>query len=55
MTANLARAQDRAMLELAREDAKKTLEEDPNLEKYMDLRKVLIYRYGDKMGLAYMA
>ncbi len=55
MVANLARAQDRVMLELAREDAKKTLEESPSLEKYKDLREVLIHRYGDKIGFSYMA
>jgi len=55
MMANLARAQDRVMLELAKEDANKTLKEDPNLEKYVDLKKVLIHRYGDKMGFSYMA
>lgn len=55
MVANLARVQDRALLELAREDAKKLLEEDPRLEKHKDLKKVLLHRYGDRMDLSYVA
>ncbi len=55
MVANLARAQDRALLEFAREDAKRLLEEDPLLEKNPDLKKVLLHRYGDRMDLSYMA
>ncbi len=55
MVANLARAQDRAMLELVREDAKRLLEKDPQLKKHPDLRKILIRRYGEKMDFSYMA
>ncbi len=53
--ANLARALDRELLVKAREDAKEILEEDPKLEKYKNLRELLLYRYGDKIDLSYIA
>jgi len=53
--ANLARAQDRIILEQAREDATEIIKEDPSLENYKDLKKLLLYRYGDKMDLSYIA
>jgi ATP-dependent DNA helicase RecG len=55
MVANLARAQDRAILELAREDARRLLEGDPRLERHTDLKRVLLHRYGDRMDLSYVA
>lgn len=53
--ANLARAQDRILLQQAKEDAIELIKEDPNLENYNDLKRVLLYRYGDKMDLSYIA
>lgn len=53
--ANLSRAQDRALLEKAREYAKEIIEEDPSLEKYPDLKMVLLHRYEEKMDLSYIA
>ncbi len=53
--ANLARAHDRAVLLNAREDARQLLEEDPRLEKHRELRELLLYRYGDKLDLSYIA
>lgn len=53
--ANLARAQDRIILEQAKEDATEIIKEDPSLENYKDLKKLLLYRYGDKMDLSYIA
>ncbi|MCS7262023.1 MAG: ATP-dependent DNA helicase RecG [Aquificaceae bacterium] len=53
--ANLARAQDRAFLEKAKEDALELLREDPQLSKHPELRKVLLHRYGSKIDLSYMA
>jgi len=53
--ANLARARDRAVLQKAREDAQKILEEDPKLEGYPELREMLLYRYGDRLDLSYIA
>ncbi len=55
MVANLARPQDRKLLELASQDAKSLIEKHPNLEAYPDLRLLLSYRYGDKMDLSYIA
>ncbi len=53
--ANLARARDKAVLQKAREDAQKLLEEDPRLESYTELREMLLYRYGEKLDLSYIA
>ena len=53
--ANLARSRDRAVLQRAREDAQKLLEEDPKLEKHTHLKEMLLYRYGDRLDLSYIA
>ena len=53
--ANLARSLDRFLLEKAREDAKHLIEQDRNLSAYENLRKLLLYRYGDKMDLSLIA
>ncbi len=53
--ASLSRAQDRALLERARELAHEFIQRDPHLEKHPDLREVLLYRYRDKMDLSYIA
>lgn len=53
--ANLARAQDRLLLEKAKEDAKSLVEADPRLERHKELKEVLLYRYGDRMDLSYIA
>ncbi len=53
--ANLARSHDRAVLQNAREDARELLEIDPRLEKHPELRELLLYRYGDKLDLSYIA
>lgn len=53
--ANLSRSLDRFLLEKAREDAKYLIEKDRNLSAYEDLRKLLLYRYGDKMDLSIVA
>ncbi len=53
--ANLARAYDRAVLINAREDAQEILNEDPELESYKELREILLYRYGDKLDLSFVA
>ena len=49
--ADLNRPYDREVLLKAREDAQKILKATPNLEKLPDLKKLLLYRYGDKMEL----
>ncbi len=53
--ANLARSQDRELLQKAREDAKTLLEEDPSLERYPALKELLLYKYGDRFELSYIA
>ncbi|MFN3599139.1 MAG: ATP-dependent DNA helicase RecG [Aquificaceae bacterium] len=53
--ASLSRAQDRALLERAKELAHEFIQRDPHLEKHPDLRKILLYRYRDKMDLSYIA
>ena len=53
--ANLARSLDRFLLEKAREDAKHLIEQDRNLSAHENLRKLLLYRYGDKMDLSLIA
>ncbi len=53
--ANLARSYDRSVLLKAREDAKRLLERDPNLEKHKDLRDMILYRYGDRLDLGSVA
>ncbi len=53
--ANLARSHDRKVLVNAREDALRILEEDPKLEKYPDLKGLLIKKYGDRLDLSYIA
>jgi len=49
--ADLDREEDREWLFKAREDAKKILEATPDLERLPTLKKLLFYRYGDKMDL----
>ena len=53
--ANLARSYDRSVLVKAREDAKRILERDPKLERHKDLRDLILYRYGDRMDLSFIA
>jgi ATP-dependent DNA helicase RecG len=53
--ANLARAQDRFILEQAKEDSVELIKEDASLQNYRDLKRLLLYRYGDKMDLSYIA
>ncbi len=53
--ANLARSYDRAVLQRAREDAQELLREDPRLERHPELKDILLYRYGDKLDLSYIA
>jgi len=53
--ANLARSHDRAVLQNAREDAQELLEKDPRLKDHPNLRELLLYRYGDKLDLSYIA
>ncbi|WP_461829768.1 ATP-dependent DNA helicase RecG [Aquifex sp.] len=53
--ANLARSLDRFLLEKAREDAKHLIEQDRSLSAHENLRKLLLYRYGDKMDLSLIA
>ncbi len=53
--ASLSRAQDRALLERAKEYAKEIIEKDPSLGGYPELRELLLRRYGDKMDLSYIA
>ncbi len=53
--ANLARSKDRAVLQRAREDAQRLLEEDPRLENYPELKEMLLYRYGGRLDLSYIA
>ena len=49
--ADLNKEEDRKILLIAREDAKKILEATPDLEKLPNLKKLLFYRYGDKLDL----
>ncbi|MCS6957760.1 MAG: ATP-dependent DNA helicase RecG [Aquificaceae bacterium] len=53
--ANLGRAQDRALLEMAKEDALWLMRDGAGFEKYPDLKRLLLHRYGDKMDLSYIA
>lgn len=53
--ANFMREQDRRLLELAREDASELIKKDPFLLNHADLRKMVLYRYGDKMDLSHIA
>ncbi|MCS7171349.1 MAG: ATP-dependent DNA helicase RecG [Aquificaceae bacterium] len=53
--ANLARSQDRNFLQMAKEDAVEIFGEDPHLERHPDLKKILLYRYGGRMDLSYIA
>ncbi len=53
--ANLQRERDRYFLELCRQDAEEILKKDPELKGYEDLKKVLLYRYSDKIDLSYIA
>ncbi len=55
MVANLARAQDRRLLELAQEGAKKLLSISPKLDSFKYLKNLLHHRYGDRMDLSYIA
>ena len=50
--ADLNRKEDREILEYARKDAEKILKATPDLSKLPTLRKILLYRYGDKMDLS---
>ena len=49
--ADLSKEDDRLLLLRAREDAQKILKATPDLEKLPNLKKLLFYRYGDKMDL----
>lgn len=49
--ADLNRAEDRAILLQARQDAQRILEATPDLSKLPNLKKLLLYRYGDKLEL----
>ncbi|NPB05229.1 MAG: ATP-dependent DNA helicase RecG [Aquificae bacterium] len=49
--ADLGREADRRILEKAREDAERILKVTPDLEKLPDLKKLLFYRYGDRLEL----
>ncbi len=49
--ADLSREDHRAMLLRAREDAEKILKVTPDLSKLPNLKKLLLYRYGDKLDL----
>ncbi|MFN7065784.1 MAG: ATP-dependent DNA helicase RecG [Aquificaceae bacterium] len=53
--ASLSRAQDRTLLERAKELALELVKKDPHLENYPGLREVILYRYRDKMDLSYIA
>lgn len=50
--ADLNREEDRILLLKAREDAEKILKVTPDLSKLPTLKKMLFYRYGDKMELS---
>ncbi len=50
--ADLNRKGDREILEHARRDAEKILKATPDLSKLPNLKKLLLYRYGDKMDLS---
>ena len=49
--ADLNRAEDRAILLKARQDAEKIIKVTPDLSKLPNLKKLLLYRYGDKLEL----
>ncbi len=49
--ADLSREEDRKLLLLAREDAEKILKATPDLSKLPTLKKMVEYRYGDKLEL----
>lgn len=53
--ANLARAHDRAVLLNAREDAENLFKKDPTLKNHPELREILLYRYGDRLDLSFVA
>ncbi len=53
--ANLARSRDRFVLQNAREDARELLERDPKLKEHEELKELLLYRYGDRLDLSYIA
>ncbi|GAB6065212.1 ATP-dependent DNA helicase RecG [Aquifex pyrophilus] len=53
--ANLARSQDRALLTVARKDAQELLNNNPNLEGLEDLKKLILYKYGEKLELSFVA
>ena len=53
--ADLNRHYDREMLIKARNDAQKILKATPDLEKLPELKKLLLYRYGDKMELGFVS
>ncbi|SHK54757.1 ATP-dependent DNA helicase RecG [Thermocrinis minervae] len=53
--ANLTRLDDLILLEKAKKEAEEILSKDPKLESYPDLKKVLLYRYGDRMDLSHIA
>ena len=49
--ADLSREEDRQILLYARQDAEKILKATPSLEKLPNLKKLIFYRYGDKLEL----
>jgi ATP-dependent DNA helicase RecG (EC 3.6.1.-) len=53
--ANLQRERDRYLLELCKQDAEELLRKDPELKEHEDLKKVLLYRYADRIDLSYIA
>ncbi|NPA32823.1 MAG: ATP-dependent DNA helicase RecG [Aquificae bacterium] len=53
--ANLARSSDREMLERARQDAKELLSKNPSLEGLEELKKLILYKYKDKLELSFVA
>jgi len=50
--ADLSKPEDREMLLKARKDAEKILAATPDLSKLPELKKLLFYRYGEKMDLS---
>ncbi len=53
--ANLDRPLDRIILKYAKKEAQELIEEDPTLEKYPNLKKILFSKYADKLDLATIA
>ncbi|WP_448588023.1 ATP-dependent DNA helicase RecG [Thermocrinis sp.] len=53
--ANLQREKDRHLLELCKQDAEEMLKKDPSLREWGELRKILLYRYADRLDISYLA